>query len=151
MCTIFGSIFVELSLPSGWFPRVSTQNIVSFYFKRRQLLAQCFLPRFVKFVLHIYCLEGNIWFFVLKSKIETNPLFGGNVFSPVRNLLHANPQIYFFVSTLSLERISSFDSAKCLPSVETSWIGTVSEMTEEFFISFFKAKIQATRLFWGRN
>ena len=151
ICTMFGSVFIEVSLANGWFPKVSAQNIVSFYFKQRQF-AQCFLPRFVKFILHIYCLEGNIHFFrVLKSKIETNPLFGGNVFSPVMNLLHANPQTYFFLATLRFEKMLSFDFANCLPSVEMSWIRTVFEMMEEFFISFFKAKIEANRLFWGRN
>ena len=122
---------------------ICTKHRFFLYSNRRQFLAQCFLYfKRRQFILHIYCLEGNIHFFrVLKSKIETNPLFGGNVFSPVMNLLHANPQMYFFLSTLRLENMLSFDSASCLPSVEMSWIGTVFEMMEEFFIALFKTKM----------
>ena len=46
-------------------------------------LPKCFLPRNVKFILHICWLEGNIHVFFLKSKLETNSLFGDSVFSLV--------------------------------------------------------------------
>ena len=46
-------------------------------------LPKCFLPRNVKLILQICWLEGNTQFFLLKSKLETNPLFGDNVSSLV--------------------------------------------------------------------
>ena len=46
-------------------------------------LPKCFLPRNVKFILHNCWLEENIRFFLLKSRLEINPLFWDNVFSPV--------------------------------------------------------------------
>ena len=85
ICTIFGSAFTQVFLPNRWIPTVSAQNIVSFDFNWRQLFAQILFTnaRNFKFILHICWLEGNIHVFFLKSKLETNSLFGDNVFSLV--------------------------------------------------------------------
>ena len=82
ICTFFGSVFTQVFLPNRWIPTVSAQNIVSFDFNWRQLLAQMLFTnaRNVKFILHICWLEGNIHVFLLKSMLETKTLFGHNVF-----------------------------------------------------------------------
>ena len=65
-------------------------------------------------------------------------------------LLHANPQISFFLSILSLENMFSIDSANCLFSVEMSRIATVFKKMEEFFVSSSKSKVLGNHLL-GQN